>query len=97
MIAAYVPLIDGGKQQEWEAYALDHQDWITESARLRKTHANHQDPLQGMFQLHEGDCCLCCVQSLKLVNNKGMKDPDASSKGEQQLAVESELATGSRA
>ncbi|CAB9526092.1 Receptor-type guanylate cyclase gcy [Seminavis robusta] len=55
MMSAFVPLVDGSKQSEWEAYAQGHQGWLNESARLREVHPIHRDPLHGTFQSYEGD------------------------------------------
>lgn len=55
MMTAYAPLVLAEKQAGWEAYALENQGWLNESALLREVHPGHREPLNGTFQPYEGD------------------------------------------
>jgi hypothetical protein len=55
MGAAFAPLIKHEERSEWEEYAVLNQGWIAESARLKKVHPGHRDPLHGTIQDHEHD------------------------------------------
>jgi len=55
MACAYSPLIDSSQRAEWEQYSWDNQDWIIESARLKKVESTHRDALHGTIQDHEHD------------------------------------------
>jgi hypothetical protein len=55
MSAAYAPLIEVADKEQWEEYALAHQDWIETSAYLKAVHPVHRDALHGTIQDHEHD------------------------------------------
>jgi hypothetical protein len=55
MAAAFAPLVKDEERSEWEEYAVLNQGWLAESARLKKVHPGHRDPLHGTIQDHEHD------------------------------------------
>lgn len=55
MMALAAPLIPVSGREAWEAYSVDHTEWIDESAWLKTTYVKHLDPLHGTIQDHEHD------------------------------------------
>ncbi len=53
MAAAFAPLVKDEERSEWEEYAVLNQGWLAESARLKKVHPGHRDPLHGTLQDHD--------------------------------------------
>jgi hypothetical protein len=55
MSTVFIPLLTASKLKEWEAYSVENQGWLEESARLATDHSNHLRPLEGTYQDHETD------------------------------------------
>lgn len=55
MSSIFIPLLAASKLKEWEAYSVENQGWLEESARLVIDHAHHLRPLKGTHQDHETD------------------------------------------
>lgn len=55
MTAMFIPLLAASKLKEWEAYSVENQGWLEESARLATDHGKHLRPLKGTYQDHETD------------------------------------------
>ena len=55
MSAAFAPLITHEQREEWEAYSVENQEWVINSAFLKEVHPVHRDALHGTIQDHEHD------------------------------------------
>jgi len=55
MAAGFAPFVQDEQREQWEAYAIENQDWIERSAYLRDVHPIHTNALKGTIQDHESD------------------------------------------
>jgi hypothetical protein len=55
MATAFAPLVKNEQRDQWEAYAIEHQGWIEQSAYLKHVHPQHLDALHGTLQDPEHD------------------------------------------
>jgi hypothetical protein len=86
MAVAYAPLIRTEEKEQWEEYALAHQDWIETSAYLNEVYSANREALHDTIMEHEHD-----YRRLQETNESiskeiyrwedGLKVPDSSAPG----------------